>query len=60
MTLHLWTEQDLEAHLDNEGVLFRSSYFGDLVLTPKNLKEQHELADSAGQKALVEAGSSAV
>ena len=44
MTLHLWDESELEAHLDNQGVLFRSSYFGDLVLTPKNLAEEHKLA----------------
>lgn len=43
MRLHLWTEEDLDAHLVDEAGVLRSTYFGDLILTPDGvhgLREQ--------------------
>lgn len=39
MRLHLWTADDLDAHLVGEAELLRSAYFGDLILTPERLHD---------------------
>ncbi|TDD12425.1 hypothetical protein [Nonomuraea diastatica] len=42
MRLTLWTSADVEEHLAGPGELYRSTSFGDLVLTPDDLRELHE------------------
>ncbi len=44
MGLHLWTEEDLDAHLVGEAEILRRTYFGDLVLTTEGL---HSLRNRA-------------
>ncbi|PYT04389.1 MAG: hypothetical protein DMF60_15510, partial [Acidobacteria bacterium] len=44
MQLHLWTAVDVEEHLSGEAEIFRSTYFGELVLTPESLVGLHEVA----------------
>ena len=44
MTLHLWTEEDLDTYLCGDGLLLRSSYFAELVLTPEELALRHNEA----------------
>ena len=39
--LHLWSEAQLEDHLDGAGLMCRRTFFGDLVLTPDLLEEIH-------------------
>ena len=41
MRLHLWTADDVEAHLSGEAEIYRSTYFGDLILTPNFLTQLH-------------------
>ena len=41
MRLHLWSETDLEDHLDGAGLLCRRTFFGDLVLTQDLLEKIH-------------------
>ena len=40
--LHLWTASELDEHLSGPGEIFRSTYFGDLVLTPGLLRDLHD------------------
>src|SRR5260370_28028534 len=42
MTLHLWTGDDIDNYLTGQAAVLRSTYFGELVLTPEILREQHE------------------
>jgi hypothetical protein len=42
--LHLWTEEEIDTYLSDEGLILRSTYFGELVLTPHNLAERHRIA----------------
>jgi len=42
MTLHLWTADEVDNLLLGQASVFRSTYFGDLVLTPDFLRERHE------------------
>jgi hypothetical protein len=35
MRLHLWTGAEVEEHLSGEAEILRSSYFGELILTPE-------------------------
>lgn len=44
MHLHLWAEEELETYLSGDGLILRSTYFGELVLTPNNLEEWHKIA----------------
>src|ERR1035441_8097092 len=37
MRLALWTGVDAESHLSGEAEVFRTTYFGELVLTPSSL-----------------------
>lgn len=42
MELHLRTEDDVDNLLVGQASVFRSTYFGDLVLTPDFLRDRHE------------------
>ena len=42
MRLHLWTADDLDTHLVGDADILRSTYFGDLILTPDRLHELRE------------------
>ncbi len=44
MKLTLWAEEELDTHLNGDGLLLRSTYFGELIITPRNLEEQHRVA----------------
>jgi hypothetical protein len=41
MALHLWTADDFDSLLVGQAAILRGTYFGELVLTPDMLKEQH-------------------
>lgn len=42
MTLHLWTGDEVDNFLAGQAAVLRSTYFGELVLTPEILRERHE------------------
>lgn len=42
MKLHLWTGDEVDNLLSGQAAVFRSTYFGELVLTPEILRERHE------------------
>jgi len=42
MSLHLWTHEDVERLLTGSAEVFLGTFFGELVLTPKMLRERHE------------------
>lgn len=42
MKLHLWTGDEVENLLAGQAAVLRSTYFGELVLTPDILRELHE------------------
>jgi hypothetical protein len=42
MRLHLWTAADVEEHLTGEATILRSTYFGELILTPDGLTTLHD------------------
>lgn len=42
MRLHLWTAAEVEEHLSGPAEILRSTYFGELVLTPDLLSELHK------------------
>lgn len=44
MTLHLWTADEVDNYLAGQAAVLRSTYFGELVLTPDILRERHEQA----------------
>ncbi|WP_147443123.1 NACHT domain-containing NTPase [Corallococcus sp. AB011P] len=44
MKLHLWTGDEVDNHLAGQAAVLRSTYFGELVLTPDILRERHEQA----------------
>lgn len=44
MCLHLWDEVELDTYLNGDGLPLRNTYFGELILTPQNLKDQHKIA----------------
>ncbi|RJO61764.1 hypothetical protein C4544_01860 [candidate division WS5 bacterium] len=44
MRLQLWGEEDIDTYLNGYGLLLRNAYFGELVITPHNLEEQHLVA----------------
>jgi len=44
MTLHLWTAEEIDNFLVGQAAVLRSTYFGELVLTPEILQEQHKQA----------------
>jgi hypothetical protein len=44
MTLHFWTSDEVDIYLAGQTAVLRSAYFGELVLTPDILSEQHDKA----------------
>jgi hypothetical protein len=44
MTLHLWTGDEVDNLLTGQVAVLRSTYFGELVLTPDILRERHDQA----------------
>jgi hypothetical protein len=44
MTLHLWAGDEVDNQLAGQAAILRSTYFGELVLTPDILRERHEQA----------------
>lgn len=44
MRLHMWTAHEVEEHLSGNALLMRSTYFGELVLTPDVLNTIHTAA----------------
>ena len=44
MRLSLWAEEEIYNHFNGDGLLLKSTYFGELVLTPGDLEEQHRIA----------------
>ena len=46
LKLHLWTGDDVESHLSGEALIFRGTYFGELVFTPDALEALHHQAIS--------------
>ncbi len=44
MTLHLWTADEVDIYLAGQAAVLRGTYFGELVLTPDILREQHKRA----------------
>lgn len=43
-TLHQWVEKELDTYLAGPGLLLRSTYFGELILTPDELDKRHREA----------------
>lgn len=44
MKLHLWTAKDVEEHLSGSAIIFRATYFGELILSPSDLSKLHQQA----------------
>lgn len=44
MQLHLWTGDEVDNLLSGQAIVLRSTYFGELVMTPDILRERHEQA----------------
>lgn len=44
MRLHLWTGDEVDNLLAGQAAVLRSTYFGELVLTPDTLRERHDHA----------------
>jgi hypothetical protein len=44
MRLHQWTAADVEDLLSGEGLIFRGTYFGELILTSESLAILHEMS----------------
>ena len=42
MNLILWSEAEVEEHLSGESLIYRRTFFGDLVLTSHELSDLHE------------------
>lgn len=42
MRLYLWTAAEIEEHLSGPAEIFRSTYFGELILTTNFLNEKHK------------------
>ena len=52
--LHLWTADEVEAHLTGEAAILRGTYFGELVLTPTALEDLHRKATRCAYPAALE------
>jgi hypothetical protein len=50
MRLHLWTAAEVEEHLSGDAEMLRSTYFGELVLTPDILSALHRESVAPIQK----------
>ncbi len=44
MKLDLWNENELDTYLAGEALMLRSTYFGELILTPEELEQRHQEA----------------
>lgn len=44
LKLHLWTADEVDNYLTGPAAILRSTYFGELVLTPESLRECHSRA----------------
>jgi hypothetical protein len=44
MKLHLWTAKDIEELLSGPATIFRTTYFGELILSPDDLRKLHQKA----------------
>ncbi len=42
LELHLWSEEEIDTYLGGPGIILRSTYFGDLIASPEELKRQHQ------------------
>ena len=42
LTLHLWSEEELDTYLSGEGLILRNTYFGELIVTPPQLERRHQ------------------
>jgi hypothetical protein len=42
MELHLWTSDEIDNLLVGQATILRSTYFGELVLTPEILRDRHQ------------------
>jgi hypothetical protein len=40
-TLHQWVEEDIDTYLSGPGLILRSTYFGEFILTPDELARRH-------------------
>lgn len=47
MRLHLWCQDHVDDLLTGEAEILRSTYFGDLVLTPEMLERQHQISTAS-------------
>ncbi|MAS87830.1 MAG: hypothetical protein CMH30_07655 [Micavibrio sp.] len=41
-SLHLWADEEIENNLAGPALLLRATYFGELVITPDDLKARHD------------------
>ncbi len=41
-SLHLWADEEIENNLVGPALMLRSTYFGELVITPDDLKARHD------------------
>ena len=39
--LHLWSEEEIDTYLSGPGAMLRNTYFGDLIVSPEELKLRH-------------------
>lgn len=44
MKLNLWTAAEVEDHINGEALILRSTYFGELILTPEIAAKLHDVA----------------
>ena len=44
INLHMWNKEEIDTYLSGPGLILRSTYFGDLVITPEDLKQRHNEA----------------
>ena len=44
LTLHLWSEEELDIYLSGDGLILRNTYFGELIVTPEELDRRHREA----------------
>jgi hypothetical protein len=42
LTLHQWTDDEIDTYLNGPGLFLRNTYFGELVITPEDLKQQRQ------------------
>ncbi len=50
MSLNLWNEGDLDTYLSGPGEMLRKTYFGELVIKPRDLERQHNISAKPIQK----------